>query len=131
MQIMRSPESLREIVAEVLSTEPYSDMVSTAMDAGPPKRRPLNTPCNYCATVRLDDAQLKQLTEFFGTISSKALFLWNDPADGIDKLVTFGRAPEVLTDISQSQPTSRRAQIRLTFIYSKDTAAEQARMLSF
>lgn len=129
MQISRSPESLREIVADVLSTEPYSDVVSTPMDAGPPKRRPLNTPCNYQATAWLDEAQLKELNEFFRGLSLRH-FLWNDPLDGIDKLVIFERAPEVLNDISLSDPTSRRTQIRFTFIYSKETAAEQARLFS-
>ena len=124
-RLERCPDSLVSIIANVLDSKPRHDLAAATNRASPTQS------CHraglYTETVTLTGRQLADFGGLIIAAANKRPFVWTDPQDRIDKLVTLAGMPEVFTTCLPEIGPNSRFELRLSLRYDKSRAAEQAK----
>lgn len=123
----RCPPSLIQTIADVLATAPLLESLALTLEGDM-----LTTPSTsrgriYSGIVALTGPQLIDFSGLVDVAASRAAFVWADPADGVEKLVTFAAVPNVITKPLGPIPSGSRIAIELDLLYDKMRGAAQVK----
>lgn len=95
----RCPDSLIPVTAEVLREGLIQAVPLPKADEAAPSSPPLSSVEVYLSTVTITGRQIADFGSLVTAATRKSPFVWTDPRDGIDMLVTFASMPSVLSTL--------------------------------